>query len=59
MEQWDAIHAMWIYEMMELENPQNPKTDFWKPGSRAKGVKVPFVIKVRSGQVVRPTSFND
>jgi hypothetical protein len=59
MEQWDAIHAMWIYEMMELENPQDPKTDFWKPGPRAKGIKVPFVIKVRCYHSVRTTSFGD
>ncbi|KAI9739875.1 MAG: hypothetical protein M1818_004931 [Claussenomyces sp. TS43310] len=46
MEQWDALHAMWIYEMIELEDPFAPDSESWKPNSRAKGMQIPFLIKM-------------
>lgn len=48
LEQWDIIHAMLIHEILELENPHVPKPGFWRPGSRPKGVQIPFLSKVVS-----------
>jgi hypothetical protein len=37
---------MLIYEALSLENPHASKPGFWRPGCRAKGIKIPFLTKV-------------
>ncbi|KAK6007390.1 hypothetical protein QM012_004204 [Aureobasidium pullulans] len=46
LEEWDTLHAMWLYEMMELSDPSNTTDDDWKFGPRATGLNLPIVLKM-------------
>ncbi|OJJ78545.1 Zn(II)2Cys6 transcription factor domain-containing protein [Aspergillus glaucus CBS 516.65] len=47
MEQWDALHAMLLYEILELGVPPIEESNSWKQKPRAKGlIKSPFLAKM-------------
>ncbi|KAF2150683.1 hypothetical protein K461DRAFT_295935 [Myriangium duriaei CBS 260.36] len=46
LEEWDALHAMWLYEMMELPDPHIIKTDGWKAGPKMQGMNLPMLLKM-------------
>ncbi|CAD0096191.1 unnamed protein product [Aureobasidium mustum] len=46
IDEWDALHAMWLYEMMELPDIEDDAMNNWKPGSRTKGLNLPIVLKM-------------
>lgn len=46
MEQWDALHAMLVYEVLELGVPPVDDCDSWKRKSRPNGLKSPFLSKM-------------
>ncbi|KAL9616286.1 MAG: hypothetical protein Q9160_008826 [Pyrenula sp. 1 TL-2023] len=43
--QWDALHAILLYETLELEENQVELTE-WKSGSRLKGLHRPLLLKM-------------
>jgi hypothetical protein len=47
MQQWDALHAMMIYESLELREIIGDESEGWKHNPRAKGLGSPFLLKVR------------
>ena len=46
MEQWDALHAMLVYEVLELGVPPVDESDSWKRKSRPNRLKSPFLSKM-------------
>ncbi|KAF1988170.1 hypothetical protein K402DRAFT_402874 [Aulographum hederae CBS 113979] len=46
IEEWDALHAAWLYELMELFEPQTERTDQWQPCPRVKGLHRPLLLKM-------------
>lgn len=46
IDEWDALHAMWLYEMMELHDVEDDTMNNWKPGSSTKGLNLPILLKV-------------
>ncbi|KAG9653402.1 hypothetical protein KCU95_g13440, partial [Aureobasidium melanogenum] len=46
LEEWDTLHAMWLYEMMELPDSSNMTNDDWKLGPRTRGLNLPIVLKM-------------
>jgi hypothetical protein len=46
IEEWDTIHAMWLYEMMELSDAEEDANDHWRPTLRTKGMNLPILLKV-------------
>ncbi|KAG9523893.1 hypothetical protein KCV07_g2131, partial [Aureobasidium melanogenum] len=46
LEEWDTLHAMWLYETMELPDPSDMTNDDWKPGPRTRGLNLPIVLKM-------------
>ncbi|KAH0269648.1 hypothetical protein KCU91_g8576, partial [Aureobasidium melanogenum] len=46
LEEWDSLHAMWLYEMMELPDPSDMTNDDWKLGPRTRGLNLPIVLKM-------------
>ncbi|KAH0363943.1 hypothetical protein KCU65_g7066, partial [Aureobasidium melanogenum] len=46
LEEWDNVHAMWLYEMMELPDPSDMTNDDWKLGPRTRGLNLPIVLKM-------------
>ena len=44
MEQWDALHAMLIYELLEFRGAY---PDSSRQNLRVKGLQLPFIVKVR------------
>lgn len=46
IEEWDTIHAMWLYEMMELSDAEEDVNDHWRPTLRVKGLNLPILLKV-------------
>lgn len=47
MQQWDALHAMLIYESLELRESISGGSEAWKHNPRVKGLGSPFLLKVR------------
>jgi hypothetical protein len=47
MQQWDALHAMLIYESLELRESVRDGSEAWKHSPRVKGLGSPFLLKVR------------
>ncbi|KAK9320898.1 hypothetical protein V1517DRAFT_340336 [Lipomyces orientalis] len=47
MQQWDALHAMLIYESLELRDRVGDESDAWKHTPRVNGLGSPFLLKVR------------
>ncbi|KAE8148717.1 hypothetical protein BDV25DRAFT_13088 [Aspergillus avenaceus] len=46
MEQWDALHAMLLYEILELGVAASYDADSWKRKPCTKGLKLPFLSKM-------------
>ncbi|KAJ5814537.1 hypothetical protein N7474_006314 [Penicillium riverlandense] len=46
MRQWDALHAMLIYELLEMKASSQQETESWKQKPKAKGLKSPFLAKM-------------
>ncbi|KAJ5606620.1 hypothetical protein N7510_009401 [Penicillium lagena] len=46
MRQWDALHAMLVYEILELNASLQQETESWKQKPNAKGLKSPFLAKM-------------
>lgn len=47
MEQWDTLHAMLVYEILELREAYEGFPDCSRPKPRGKCLQLPFVLKVR------------
>ena len=47
MEQWDALHAMLVYEILELREAYRDLSGSSRQKPRVKGLQLPFVRKVR------------
>ncbi|RFU28349.1 hypothetical protein B7463_g8004, partial [Scytalidium lignicola] len=45
MQQWDALHAMLIYEDLELRESTRDELESWKLNPRVKGLRSPFLLK--------------
>lgn len=46
IEQWDALHAMLLYEILELSIAQDVEIEYWKRKICGKGLKSPFLLKM-------------
>ncbi|KAH1755037.1 hypothetical protein KXV22_003763 [Aspergillus fumigatus] len=46
MEQWDALHAMLLYEILEMGIAPVDESESWKQKRRTKGLKSPFLSKM-------------
>ncbi|KAH0145189.1 hypothetical protein KCU67_g12741, partial [Aureobasidium melanogenum] len=46
LEEWDTLHAMWLYETMELPDPSDMTNDDWKLGPRTRGLNLLIVLKM-------------
>ncbi|KAK9427489.1 hypothetical protein V1505DRAFT_388751 [Lipomyces doorenjongii] len=46
MQQWDALHAMLIYQSLELRESVGDESDAWKHTPRVKGLGSPFLLKM-------------
>ncbi|KAF2854605.1 hypothetical protein T440DRAFT_504873 [Plenodomus tracheiphilus IPT5] len=46
MQQWDALHAMLLYEVLELRESLGDELETWKHGPRVKGLRSPFLLKM-------------
>lgn len=46
LEQWDALHAMLLYEILELSTAQDLDIDDWRRKICGKGLKSPFLLKM-------------
>jgi hypothetical protein len=47
MQQWDALHAMLIYENLDLRENIRDEPEAWKHNPRVKGLRSTFLLKVR------------
>ena len=47
MEQWDALHAMLVYETLELREAYRGLSGSSRQKARIKGLQLPFILKVR------------
>lgn len=47
MEQWDALHAMLVYELLDFREACTDLSDSSRPNPRVKGLQLPFIVKVR------------
>ncbi|KZM27772.1 sequence-specific DNA binding RNA polymerase II transcription factor [Ascochyta rabiei] len=45
MQQWDALHAMLLYEILELRESLGDKLEAWKHKSKIRGLRSPFLLK--------------
>lgn len=46
VQQWDALHAMLLYEVLELRESFGDELETWKHKSKLKGLRSPFLLKV-------------
>ncbi|KAF7128357.1 hypothetical protein CNMCM5793_003087 [Aspergillus hiratsukae] len=46
MEQWDALHAMLLYEILDMGIAPVDESESWKRKRRTKGLKSPFLSKM-------------
>ncbi|MCJ1382733.1 hypothetical protein MMC17_005846 [Xylographa soralifera] len=46
MEQWDALHAMLLYEILELQEKYKNGPDSWQLKDKVKGLQLPFLLKM-------------
>lgn len=46
MQQWDALHAMLVYAILELRASNSRSGEEWKQRSYSKGLKAPFLAKM-------------
>lgn len=46
MHQWDALHAMLVYEVLELIISSNQAKDSWKKRAQSKGLRAPFLARM-------------
>ncbi|KAH8804514.1 C6 zinc finger domain protein [Xylogone sp. PMI_703] len=46
MQQWDALHAMLIYECLDLRESIDDEPQEWRLNPRAKGLGSPFLVKM-------------
>jgi hypothetical protein len=46
MHQWDALHAMLVYSILELRASHAEGDDGWKQKYYSKGLKAPFLVKM-------------
>ncbi|PVH91552.1 hypothetical protein DM02DRAFT_636054 [Periconia macrospinosa] len=46
MQQWDALHAMLLYEVLELRESLADELEAWKHRSKVKGLRSPFLLKM-------------
>lgn len=46
MHQWDALHAMLVYEILELIISSNQAKDSWKKRAQSKGLRSPFFARM-------------
>jgi hypothetical protein len=46
MYQWDALHAMLVYTILELRASLSEGNDSWKQKSCSRGLKAPFLVKM-------------
>jgi hypothetical protein len=42
MQQWDALHAMLIYKILELSESFRDEPEAWKVNPQVKGLRSPF-----------------
>ena len=47
MQQWDALHAMLVYEDLDLRESIRDESEAWKHNPQVKGLRSPFLLKVR------------
>ena len=60
IEEWDAIHAMWLYEMMELSDTDEDVNDRWRATVQTKGLILPILLKVSTlAEVVKFCTVSD
>lgn len=48
-QQWDALHAMIVYGILELRASYGTGKDSWKQKVHSKGLKAPFLVKMTQG----------
>ncbi|EPS29832.1 hypothetical protein PDE_04782 [Penicillium oxalicum 114-2] len=46
LQQWDALHAMLLYEILEMGTASIKDTERWKLKRRTRGLKSPFLLKM-------------
>ncbi|KAF3388538.1 hypothetical protein F1880_004518 [Penicillium rolfsii] len=46
MHQWDALHAMLVYSILELRTSLTEGNDGWKQKSCSRGLKAPFLVRM-------------
>ncbi|THZ53010.1 hypothetical protein D6C86_10031 [Aureobasidium pullulans] len=46
IEEWDILHSMWLYELIELPGVPETVDDHWKPGPRTRGLSLPILLKM-------------
>ena len=46
MQQWDALHAMLLYEILEFRESRTKATKDWKGRPQVRGLSSPFLLKV-------------
>ena len=46
MQEWDALHASLLYEVIELRESLGDELETWKHKPRVKGLRSPFLLKV-------------
>lgn len=47
MQQWDALHAMLVYESLEIRESLDDESEEWKLAPIFKGLGCPFLLKVQ------------
>ncbi|KAH8585439.1 hypothetical protein B0O99DRAFT_587368 [Bisporella sp. PMI_857] len=63
MQKWDALHAMLIYEIVELRESISDESEEWMHNPRVKGLGSPFLLKMteiycRSYPEIRNPDYN-
>lgn len=56
MHQWDALHAILVYSILELRASLAEGDDGWKQKSCSKGLKAPFLVKMARDFIKSHTS---
>ncbi|PVH92467.1 hypothetical protein DM02DRAFT_646904 [Periconia macrospinosa] len=46
IQQWDALHAMLLYEVLELRESRTNELEAWKHRSKVRGLRSPFLLKM-------------
>jgi hypothetical protein len=57
MQQWDGLHAMLIYESLEMRESIGDESEPWKLTPQVKGLGSHFLLKVRCSSLVLQPPF--